>query len=157
MSAPTPASYPFPHVDAAALFAMRDRHGSVFRKGRVLYRAGETSSDLYVVLRGRVALFSFDEKTGTSNHVREVGPGGYFGEYACFGREPRRYTAVVHENETAILVFTQVTATELLVASPRFIIEIINELAERLLELEAERNKLRRDTGQSVVKSLIGS
>ena len=129
--------------------SLHDRHGVTYPSGRVLFREGDTTSDLYVVLRGRVMLLAHDASTGTPRIVRVVGPCGYFGEYACFGREPHRNTAVVHENDTALLIFSQTTAVELLRESPRFMIDIINELACRLLELEVERNDLRRGIGNN--------
>jgi CRP-like cAMP-binding protein len=149
MNGSTPA---FNHVDAEALMALHDRHGVVVPRGRVLYRQGETTSELYVVLRGSVQLVD-----DAGDGPRVIGPGGYFGEYACFGREPRRFTAVVREDDTALLVFTQTTAAELLRESPRFVIDIVNALAGRLLELEFERDDLRRALGRPAAARHAGS
>lgn len=134
------------HVEAKELLALHDRHGMRCPRGQVIYHQGETSDELYVVLRGSIEFFVRDGATGTPAPVAVAEPGQYFGELGCFGREPRRTTAVAREPDTALLVFNQTSATALLRESPRFTIEIINALAARLLEVEAENAQLRRNT-----------
>lgn len=139
-----PADRRLQHVDADALHRLHDGHGAVYPRGRVIYRQGETGTELYVVLRGSVEFFVHDNPGGAARAVAIAEPGAYFGELGCFGREPRRTTAVVREDDTALLVFNQTSAVALLRESPNFTIEIINALASRLLALEAENERLTR-------------
>lgn len=133
------------HVDAAALHALHERYGQVHPRGRVLYRQGDTSGELYVVLRGSVELFLPDAAAPGGQRAAVVAaPGEYFGELACFGREPRRATAVVREDDTAVLLIDRAAAVDLLTASPRFVLDVIGSLAARLLFLEFENHDLRR-------------
>jgi CRP-like cAMP-binding protein len=133
----------FQHVEADALYALHDRHGVVYPRGRVVYRQGETSEELYVVLRGSVEFFIGGADGGEPTSVAVAKPGEYFGELGCFGREARRTTAIVGEDDTALLVFDQTSAAELLRHSPRFTMGIIKALADRLLALDFENAALK--------------
>jgi CRP-like cAMP-binding protein len=137
----------FQHVDVEALYKLHDRHGVVYPRGRVIYRQAELSQDLYVVLRGSVEFFIRDEQGGEPIPVAIAQPGEYFGELGCFGREARRTTAVVREDETALLLFDPTSATELLRNSPRFALDIVNALANRLLTLDFENTQLKARSG----------
>ena len=133
----------FQHVDVDALYRLHDRHGVTYPRGRVIYRQGELSQELYVVLRGSVEFFIRDEHGDEPVPVAIAEPGEYFGELGCFGREARRTTAIVREDETALLLFDPNSATELLRNSPRFALDIVNALANRLLTLDFENAQLK--------------
>lgn len=143
---PEPTGRKLHHVEADELLALHDRHGAVYPRGRVIYRQGETSDELYVVLRGSVEFFVQDG-AASPVPVALAEPGQYFGELGCFGREPRRTAAVVREDDTALLIFNQTSAIALLRESPRFALEIVNSLATRLLALDVENAHLRRENG----------
>jgi CRP-like cAMP-binding protein len=130
------------HVDATALMRLREKHGAVYQRGQVLYRQGETSSELYVVLSGAVDLFVRDAPGATPRPAGVAQPGAYFGELACFGRMPRRTTAVIAQDDTALLAFTGTTAVELLERSPRFMLQVVATMAAQLLELEHRAEQL---------------
>jgi CRP-like cAMP-binding protein len=133
----------FQHVEVDALYKLHDRHGVVYPRGRVVYRQGDLSQELYVVLRGSIEFFIHGSEEGDPVPVAVARPGEYFGELGCFGREARRTTAIVGEDETALLLFDQHSATELLRNSPRFALGIVNALAERLMTLDFENTQLK--------------
>jgi CRP-like cAMP-binding protein len=140
---PPKLEHRFQHVDVDALYKLHDRHGVVYPRGRVIYRQDELSQELYVVLRGSVEFFIRGDDGGETVPVALAQPGEYFGELGCFGREARRTTAVVREDDTALLVFDPSSATELLRNSPRFALDIVNALATRLLTLDFENSRLK--------------
>ncbi len=63
----------------------------VFEPGRVIVKAGATSTSLFVVVSGRVAV-----RRGEAV-LAEIGPGGVFGEMALLTGEPRKADVVALE------------------------------------------------------------
>jgi GNAT superfamily N-acetyltransferase len=77
----------------------RERH---YDAGEVLFRAGDPSKDLYIVLAGKVAVVSGVE---SQHELAEIQAGECFGEMALIDGEPRSATAVCKE-ACALLIIT---------------------------------------------------
>lgn len=74
---------------------------SAFRAGDTLWRKGDTSDFLYLIVSGTVALFHVDE-FGNETRVAEFGPDQTVGEAALYGNEPRSTTVKAIENVDAV-------------------------------------------------------
>src|SRR5437763_15788032 len=111
MATPAPA---IRNIDFEALRALRDRHGAVYPKGRVIFRHGHTSPEFYVVRQGSVELSLTDKDSGVKQVLHIAPPGDFFGEMSCFGGDPRSATAIANEDNTVLLQFNQETAISLL-------------------------------------------
>src|SRR5262245_60960727 len=120
------------NIDFEALRGLRDRHGAVYPKGRVIFRRGDTSPEFYVVLQGSVELSITHAETGAKSVLLVAPPGDFFGEMSCFGGQPRSATAIANEDNTILLQFNQETAIQLLRASPRFALGVIQRLTDRV-------------------------
>jgi hypothetical protein len=119
------------NIDFDALKSLRDRHGAAFPRGRVIFKQGDTTAEMYVVLQGSVELFITDANTGARKVVAVAPSGDFFGEMSCFGGQPRSAGAVCRE-DSVLLFFNQETAIQLLRASPRFALGVIQRLADRV-------------------------
>jgi CRP-like cAMP-binding protein len=133
------------NIDFEALRALRDRHGAVYPKGRVIFRHGDTSPEFYVVLQGSVELSLTDKESGVKQVLHVAPPGDFFGEMSCFGGDPRSATAIANEDNTVLLQFNQETAIQLLRASPRFTLGVIQRLCDRV---NIANRKISELTGQ---------
>ena len=120
------------NIDFEALRSLRDRHGAIYPKGRVIFRRGDSSPDFYVVLHGSVELSITNPETGATSVLLIAPPGDFFGEMSCFGGAPRSATAIANEDNTVLLQFNQDTAIQLLRASPRFALGVIQRLTDRV-------------------------
>src|SRR4051812_16430697 len=89
---------PIRDIDFPALRNLRDQFGAAYPRGRVLFHAGDTSTDFYVVLQGVVDMVVRDSTTGDPMVVRSVHAGEFFGEMSCFCDRPRAATAVVRDD-----------------------------------------------------------
>jgi uncharacterized protein (DUF2225 family)/CRP-like cAMP-binding protein len=119
------------NIDFEALRSLRDRHGAAFPRGRVVCREGDTTSEFYVVLQGSVEVSQKDKATGEKRILFTVPAGGFFGEMSCFSGLPRSATCIAAE-DSVLLYFNQDTAIQLLRASPRFALGVIQSLCDRL-------------------------
>ncbi len=91
----------------------------------VLYRRGDPSDAMYLVLEGRVALSSDDRRLG------EAAPGDAFGTWALFDHVPRIADAAALEDSTLLRIdredFTDILADHVEVAQG-----VIRTVARRL-------------------------
>jgi CRP-like cAMP-binding protein/uncharacterized protein (DUF2225 family) len=119
------------NIDFEALRSLRDRHGAAFPRGRVLFREGDTTAEFYVVLQGSVEISIKDPESGQKHVLTVIQPGGFFGEMSCFSGMARSATAVTAE-DSVLLFFNQDTAIQLMRASPRFALGVIQTLCDRI-------------------------
>lgn len=119
------------NIDFEALKSLRDRNGAAFPRGRVIFREGDTSAEFYVILQGAVELSIKDKATGDKTVLHTAQAGAFFGEMSCFGGMPRSATATAAE-DSFLLFFNQDTAIQLLRASPRFGLGVIQTLCDRI-------------------------
>ena len=119
-------------IDFAALRRLRGRYGVAYPPGVVVFHEGEASTDMYVVVQGKIGLSAVDPQTRKYRTVRVVGPGEFFGEMACFMDQPRTATAVAIE-QSVLLAISRSAALELMGSSPRFALGVIQTLCDRIL------------------------
>ncbi len=128
------------------------KFGREFPKGTVLFREGDSGTEMYVIQSGRVAI---------SKQVREVekvlatlGPGEFFGEMAIISNKPRTATATVAE-PARCLVIDPKTFEAMVRGNAEIAIRMIKKLADRLQEADAQiENLLLRDANSRVVHYL---
>lgn len=96
-----------------------------FEAGERIFVKDEDGDAMYVVRSGRVRIMSF----GTLLDV--VGAGGIFGEMALIDGEPRSATAIADE-ATEVAVLDRPTFLRHVGANPKFAIEVMQLMANRL-------------------------
>jgi len=104
-----------------------------YRAGAVIVRQGDTSMSFYVVLAGRVIV---EREVGQSAMViRELGPGGFFGEMGLIDDEPRSATVIAAEPTECALLAKWDFGNELR-DDPDIALALLPILTRRIRELE---------------------
>ena len=62
---------------------MKTVHSASFKKGEIIYHAGDESNSLYIVNRGKIRIYRLSE-SGREQLVRMLNPGDFTGELALF-------------------------------------------------------------------------
>jgi membrane protein len=98
-----------------------------YEKGSVIFREGEQGSEMYSVLKGRVAIVM-----GGKEHA-VIPTGKFFGEMAYLLSAPRVANAVALDDVELVAVSKE-NINKLMNEYPDFVLEMLREMAERLRE-----------------------
>src|SRR5260370_1525783 len=105
-------------------------------RGRVVYRAGESNSALFLLKTGRVQIVR-ESADGKRLISAVLGPHTFFGEMALVGqRFPQDSTAEAIE-EALICVLSRKDLERLILQHPKVGLRFLEQLSARLLETEA--------------------
>jgi CRP/FNR family transcriptional regulator, cyclic AMP receptor protein len=97
--------------------------------GKVVVRQGEAGAEFYVVMRGKVTI----ERDGV--HLRDMGPGEWFGELALFDPAPRNATITAAE-ETEFVSLSRDAFLAAITEMPSIRDALLHGMAHRIHELE---------------------
>jgi uncharacterized protein (DUF2225 family) len=117
-------------LDLMKLIELRDKFGTTFKKGDVIYTAGQPAEQFYVLMRGRVQV----DYPNLGSEA--VGPGEVFGEVEVFAGKPRSGQANALDDCQA-LAFTSETAVTLAESTPSFALVVIRQISQRLAQIES--------------------
>ena len=144
---------PVPSLPATLLGRLQSM-GEVqeFKAGDVLLREGETSSQLYVLLSGKLKIFA---SQGMRREVvyNTLHPGEYFGELAFDGGP--RSASVQALQASRCLVVSADALSELVRSEPEFAVLLITKLMRLLRRSTQQLKRLALDDVRSRVLSLI--
>ncbi|OZU89098.1 Crp/Fnr family transcriptional regulator [Virgibacillus indicus] len=91
----------FNHLDAMQLDEIIETTKSTsYKKGEIIYHAGDQSDSLYIVNKGKIKIYRLAE-SGKEQLVRILSPGEFTGEYALFNES-------IHESYAEALMDTSV-------------------------------------------------
>ena len=102
------------------------------KAGKVLMRKGELGSEFFMIADGTVKV----ERDGRV--IATLGPGDFFGDIALVVERPRTATATV-ETDSRLLVVGHREFHSLMDRFPSIRISVLESIAIRLAELEADR------------------
>lgn len=141
-----------PPEDLDALLKSLDVRKKRYQKGEILFLEGAPTSNLGIVLSGRIMIEMGDAWSGRSI-LGTIGPGGTFAEaYACIPGEPMLVTVSAAEDTTVMLV----NAGRVLTVCPNGC-EFHSILIQNLLTLCARKNlQLSRRMQHTAQKSIRG-
>jgi len=105
-----------------------------YRKGEMVYRAGDASGTLFVLYTGKVKLFRINA-SGKEQVLRVVQPGKFIGELSLFSSLPLTDNAQALE-DCIMCVVEGSKLKELMVKYPSIAFKVMDELARRLAEAE---------------------
>lgn len=111
-----------------------------YKKGELIYQAGEPSDSLYIVSNGKIRIYRLAE-SGKEQLLRILTPGEFTGEHALF-------TEGYHENFAQAMVDTQVCLIKrsdlqaLLMKYPAISLKILAEFSRRLEQSEKQTARL---------------
>lgn len=125
-----------------------------YRKGEVIYLAGDRSSTLYVLHEGQVKL-SRVNASGREQVLRVLGPGDFFGELSLFSSKPHTETAQAL-CEVSMCALDGGELKKLLEKQPAMAFKILDALSQRLEQADGllERVSL-QPVGQRVAGALM--
>jgi CRP-like cAMP-binding protein len=129
-----------------------ERFGREFPAGHVLFREGDSGTEMYVIQSGKVRI---------SKRVREVektlvslGTGEFFGEMSILNNKPRSASATVEE-PAKLLVIDPKTFEAMVRGNAEIAVRMIKKLAARLQEADDQiENLLLKDHNSRVVHIL---
>jgi CRP/FNR family transcriptional regulator len=111
-----------------------------YKKGEVIYRAGDQSDSLYIVNKGRVRIYRLSE-SGKEQLLRILNPGDFTGELALFNDS-------IHEAYASAMVDTSVCTVKrsdfqnLLMKYPTISLKVMAEFSTRLEKAEKQTTRL---------------
>ena len=122
-------------------------------KGEIIFRKGEHGSELFIIIKGKVAVI--DDYETKKKVLAQLGTGECFGEMALFSRVKRSATVLCHESCT-LLVLDEDKLAALVEKkiSSRFLVNLIGVLASRLRHTNAHYMKAKY--GESTKSALGG-
>lgn len=105
-----------------------------YRKGEMIYMAGDKGEKLFVIHKGKVKITRFSE-AGKEQVIRVLGPGDFMGELSLFVHEPLTDNAEALEN-TTVCVIDGDKLKELMAKYPSIALKVLEELSTRLGKAE---------------------
>lgn len=141
-----------PPEDLDALLTRLDVRKKRYQKGEILFLEGAPTSNLGIILCGRI-MIEMGDAWGGRSILGTIGPGGTFAEaYACIPGEPMLVTVSAAEDTTVMLV----NAGRVLTICPNGC-EFHSILIQNLLTLCARKNlQLSRRMQHTAQKSIRG-
>ncbi|WP_226036862.1 Crp/Fnr family transcriptional regulator [Aquibacillus saliphilus] len=110
-----------------------------YKKGEIIYRAGEQSDSLYIINNGKIRIYRLSE-SGKEQLVRILNTGEFTGEHALFSES-------THESYAEALVDTKVCMIkradlqEFLLKYPSISLKILTEFSTRLEQSEKQTTR----------------
>lgn len=115
-------------------------HSLTYKKGEMIYRAGDQSDSLYIVNIGRVRIYRLSE-SGKEQLLRILKPGDFTGELALFSES-------IHEAYATAMVDTSICSVKrsdlqnLLIKYPSISLKVMEEFSNRLEKVEKQTTRL---------------
>lgn len=108
-------------------------------KGNVLFYKGTVGNQMFIVLGGKISLYS------GKKHIADLHSGDMFGEMALINNDPRSATAVAAETSN-LFVLSETTFQKLMTkrVAIRILFNIIGTLSKRLQDMNAKLVQLER-------------
>ncbi|NLC54107.1 MAG: Crp/Fnr family transcriptional regulator [Firmicutes bacterium] len=126
-----------------------------FKKGELVYMAGEQAGKLYVLHTGRVKVSRINAN-GKEQVIRVVGPGEFMGELSLFSSLPMTDNGEALEDCTMCLI-EGAKLKELMKKYPSIAFKVMAELSQRLEKAEHLIETLNLNTvEQRLARSLLG-
>ena len=126
-----------------------------YRKGQILFAAGDPAESLYVVLEGLVKIYVVSED-GSELNLGHFGPGRMFGEVALADGGPRSAFAEISEPSN-LFALARTELFALLDEHPGLVRNYLHELGTRIrATTDRSEDLVFRDLQGRVAKQLIG-
>ncbi|HZJ82204.1 MAG TPA: Crp/Fnr family transcriptional regulator [Clostridia bacterium] len=106
----------------------------VYKKGEMIYMAGDEGKDLYVIHQGKVKITRFSD-TGKEQVIRVLGPGEFMGELSLFSPNYLTDNGEVLE-ETIVCIIRGEEMKGIISKYPTISFKILEELSQRLEKAE---------------------
>jgi CRP-like cAMP-binding protein len=111
-----------------------------FMKDQVIFREGDAGDCMYYIGGGAVGIYT-DYGTDHEILLTELNENQFFGEMGLIEKLPRSATAVVLENDTALVRLTEEGLDQMFAERPAIILLAMQHLSSRLRRLTKEYTK----------------
>lgn len=108
----------------------------IYQRGQAIFRAGDTASQLHVLVSGQVKI-SLSSRRGNERVLELLEPGQSFGQAELFVPGPYRVSAFTVK-PSRVLAIRRDTLLRVMAEEPRIARRVIDLLARRQLETEAD-------------------
>ncbi len=127
----------FNHLEEEQIGEITDAIRSDFyKKGAIIYRAGDRSDSLYIVRSGKIRIYRLSE-SGREQLVRFLTTGDFTGELALFSDSVHESYAEAAEN-TEVCRITRNDLQKFLIKYPSISLKILSEFSNRLEQSEKQ-------------------
>ncbi len=111
-------------------------HSASYKKGEIIYKAGDQSDSLYIVSKGKIKIYRLSE-SGKEQLVRILKDGDFTGELALFNESIHEAYAQAME-ETEVCIVKRHDLQKLLLKYPSISLKVLSEFANRLDKSEKQ-------------------
>jgi CRP-like cAMP-binding protein len=111
-----------------------------YKKGEIIYRAGDESDSLYIVNKGRIRIFRLSE-SGKEQLVRILTTGDFTGELALFSESTHESCAQAME-DTEVCMINRRDLQDFLIRYPSISLKILSEFSRRLEKSEVQTTRV---------------
>ncbi len=130
----------FNHLEHEQMVEIKEMVQSVsYKKGEIIYRAGDPSDSLYIVNNGKIRIYRLAE-SGKEQMVRILIPGYFTGELALFQETLHEAYAEAIE-DTHVCLIKRSELQKLLLKYPSISLKILTELSNRLDQSEKQTTR----------------
>ena len=130
----------FNHLDGNQMDEiMKVMHKISYKKGEIIYRAGEDSDTLYIVSKGKAKIYRLSE-SGKEQLIRILHVGEFTGELALFNESIHEAYAEAMES-LEVCRMKRSDLQEILIKYPSISLRILSELSNRLGEAEKQTTR----------------
>ena len=125
-----------------------------FKKGELIFLAGDVNGNLYVVKTGRVKITQLSEN-GREQVVRILDVGDFFGEFSLFLNRPLASNAKALE-DTEICMLKGSAFQAFLMRTPEVMLAMMRQMSERLENVERLLGDVTgKDVGQRIAAYIL--
>ncbi len=131
----------FNHLEVDQMAEISETIKSVsYKKGEIVYRAGDQSDSLYIVREGKIRIYRLSE-TGKEQLVRILSPGDFTGELALFNEAIHESYAEAME-ETKVCMIIRSDLQKFLIKFPSISLKLLSEFSKRLEKSEKQTTRV---------------
>jgi len=131
----------FNHLEADQIAEITESvQSDSYKKGEIIYRAGDQSDSLYIVKSGRIRIYRLSE-SGKEQLVRFLNPGDFTGELALFSESVHEAYAEAVAN-TEVCLITRKDLQKFLMKFPSISLKILAEFSNRLENSEKQTTRV---------------
>ncbi|MCQ6279479.1 Crp/Fnr family transcriptional regulator [Bacillus sp. EB600] len=118
-----------------------------YKKGEIIYHAGDQADSLYIVSKGKIRIYRLSE-SGKEQLVRILNPGDFTGELALFRKDLHESYAEAM-GETQVCMIKQSELQELLLKYPSISLKILSEFSNRLEQSEKQTTRFATEKAET--------
>lgn len=144
----------FNHLDRDQMDEIMKAASSItYKKGEIIYSAGDESDSLYIVSRGKIKIYRLSE-SGREQLIRILLPGDFTGELALF-RESIHEAYAETMAETDVCLITRADLQQFLLRFPSISLKILAEFSNRLESSEKQSARFATESVETRVAQFL--